>query len=137
MDTREVVDITVKNTYGTWRYQKGWKPLHVVDAEGCVFRDAAGKEYLDFSSQLMCSSLGHKNEAVVSAIAKQARDLAYVGPQFATTARAELTKELLTVLPKGLTKYFFTTSGTEANEAAFKIARLYTGKYKIIARYKS
>ncbi|MBI4422277.1 MAG: aminotransferase class III-fold pyridoxal phosphate-dependent enzyme, partial [Elusimicrobia bacterium] len=65
------------------------------------------------------------------------RQLAYIGPQFATTARAELSKLLLEVLPKGLTKFFFTTSGTEANEAAFKIARLYTGKHKIIARYKS
>lgn len=137
MDTGEVVAITAQNTYGTWRYQKGWKPLHVVDAEGCSFRDASGKEYLDFSSQLMCSSLGHKNKAVVEAIADQARRLAYVGPQFATTARAELSKLLLDVLPRGLTKYFFTTSGTEANEAAFKIARLYTGKHKIIARYKS
>ncbi|MCX5788017.1 MAG: aminotransferase class III-fold pyridoxal phosphate-dependent enzyme [Elusimicrobia bacterium] len=137
MDTQEVVELTSKHTYGTWRYQKGWKPLHIVDAEGCFFKDASGKQYLDFSSQLMCSSLGHKNKAVVEAIAEQARTLAYIGPGFATTARAELTKLLLEVLPKGLTKFFFTTSGTEANEAAFKIARLYTGKHKIIARYKS
>ena len=136
MESREVVDITTKHTYGTWRFQKGWKPLHVVDAEGCTFRDADGKEYLDLSSQLMCSTLGHKNKAVVEAIAEQARSLAYIGPQFATTTRAELAKLLLEVLPKGLTKFFFTTSGTEANEAAFKIARLYTGKYKIISRYR-
>ncbi len=137
MDTAEVVDLSSKHTYGTWRRQKGWKPLHVVDAEGCFFQDASGKRYLDFSSQLMCSTLGHKNAAVVDAICEQARRLSFIGPQFTTTARGELTKLLLEVLPKGLTKFFFTTSGTEANEAAFKIARLVTGKYKILSRYTS
>ncbi|MBI3097479.1 MAG: aminotransferase class III-fold pyridoxal phosphate-dependent enzyme, partial [Planctomycetes bacterium] len=137
MTPQEVQDLTVQHTYGTWRFQKGWKPLHVVDAEGSTFTDAAGKRYLDLSSQLMCSNLGHKNAAVIDAIAKQARDLAFVSPGFATTARAELTKSLLEVLPKGLTKFFFTTSGTEANEAAIRMARLYTGKYKVIARYAS
>ncbi|MBI4613398.1 MAG: aspartate aminotransferase family protein, partial [Planctomycetes bacterium] len=57
----DVVETTAKHTYGTWRFQKGWKPLHVVDAEGCYFTDVSGKRYLDFSSQLMCSNLGHKN----------------------------------------------------------------------------
>ncbi|MBI2901244.1 MAG: aminotransferase class III-fold pyridoxal phosphate-dependent enzyme [Planctomycetes bacterium] len=137
MDTAEVVDLSSKHTYGTWRRQKGWKPLHVVDAEGCFFTDASGKRYLDFSSQLMCSLLGHKNKAVIDAICEQARTLSFIAPSFTTTARAELTKLLLEVLPKGLTKFFFTTSGTEANEAAIKIARLVTGKYKILSRYTS
>ena len=137
MTSQEVVDITAKNTFGTWRFQRGWKPLHIVDAEGCFFTDAAGKKYLDFSSQLMCVTLGHKNQAVIKAIEQQARSLPYIAPGFATTARAELSRLLLEVLPKGLEKFFFTTSGTEANEAAFKIARMYTGKTKIIARYRS
>jgi len=133
----EVLDLTVRHTYGTWRYQRGWKPLHIVDAEGCYFLDAAGKKYLDFSSQLMCSNLGHKNKAVIDAICEQAKQLPYVSPGFATTVRAELSKSLLKVLPEGLEKFFFTTSGTEANEAAIKIARLFTGKHKIISRYRS
>ena len=137
METKEVVEITKRNTFGTWRKQGSWKPLHIVDAEGCMFRDAAGKEYLDFSSQLMCSSLGHKNQAIIDAICEQAKTLSYIGPQFTTTARAEATKELLGVMPKGLTKFFYSTSGTEANEAAIRIARLVTGKHKIIARYAS
>jgi taurine--2-oxoglutarate transaminase len=82
-------------------------------------------------------TLGHKNRAVVDAIARQANQLAYAGPGFATTIRAELSQLLLEVLPKGLEKFFFTTSGTEANEAAFKIARMVTGKTKIISRYRS
>jgi taurine--2-oxoglutarate transaminase len=132
-----VSELTARLTYGTWRFQKGWKPLHVVDAEGCYFIDAAGKRYLDFSAQLMCVSLGYKNKAVIEAIEKQARSLPYIAPGFATDVRTELSLELLDVLPKGLEKFFFTTSGTEANEAAFKIARMVTGKTKIIARYRS
>src|SRR6202041_2191423 len=95
------------------------------------------KRYLDFSAQLMCCNLGHKNQAVIRAIEEQARKLAYIMPGYATDTRVELSRLLLEVLPEGLTKFFFATSGTEANEAAFKIARMYTGKTKIIARYRS
>jgi len=137
LSSAQVKELTSKYTYGTWRRQKGWTPLHVADADGCYFFDGDGKKYLDFSSQLMCVTLGHKNRAVVDAIADQAKKLAYAGPGFATTVRAELSQRLLEVLPKGLEKFFFTTSGTEANEAAFKIARMATGKTKIISRYRS
>ncbi len=132
-----ISEITAKYTYGTWRYQKNWKPLHVVDAEGCYFTDSTGKKYLDLSSQLMCVSLGHKNQAVIRSIEEQAKKLPYAAPGFATDVRAELSELLLQVLPKGLEKFYFSTSGTEANEAAIKIARMYTGKYKIISRYNS
>lgn len=136
--TSEQISATTRATnYGTWRFQKSWKPLHVVDAEGCWFTDGAGKRYLDFSSQLMCVNLGHKNPRVVEAIGEQARELAFMGPVYATTARAKLSAKLLEVLPAGLDKFFFATSGTEANEAAFKIARMVTGKTKIISRYRS
>lgn len=134
---QEVVEITAKNTFGTWRFQKNWKPLHIVDAEDVHFIEANGKRYLDFSSQLMCVTLGYKNQAVIRSIEEQARSLPYIAPGFATTIRAELSKLLLEVLPQGLEKFFFTTSGTDANEAAFKIARMVTGKTKIIARYHS
>lgn len=137
MTSQEISELTARYTYGTWRFQKGWKPLHVADAEGCYFIDGSGKRYLDFSAQLMCVTLGHKNQAVIQAIEEQARKLPYIGPAYATDVRAELSTMLLDVLPKGLEKFFFTTSGTEANEAAFKIARMVTGKTKIIARYRS
>lgn len=132
-----VRQITAQYTYGTWRKQKGWNPLHIVAAEGCYFTDSDGKRYLDFSGQLMCLPLGHQNPAIIKAIEEQARTLAYIGPGYATDARANLATLLLEVLPKGLEKFFFTTSGTDANEAAFKIARMYTGKSKIISRYRS
>jgi len=137
LSSQDVVRFTRELNYGTWRFQKNWNPLHIVDAEGCYFIDAEGKRYLDFSAQLMCVNLGHKNAAVIAAIEEQARRLPYVAPGYATDVRVELSRLLLEVLPRGLTKFFFTTSGTEANEAAFKIARMYTGRSKIIARYRS
>ena len=137
MTSEEIVKITTDHTYGTWRYQKGWKPLNIVDAEGCYFTDSTGKKYLDFSAQLMCVNIGHKNKAVIKSIADQAEKLCYIAPGYTTDVRAELSKLLLEVLPKGLEKFYFSTSGTEANEAAIKIARMYTGKYKIISRYNS
>ena len=133
----DISELTAKYTYGTWRAQRGWKPLHVTRAEGCYFWDAAGNRYLDFAAQLICSNLGHQNPAVIEAICAQARELAFISPAYACDVRAKLSLKLLEVMPKGLDKFFFTTSGTEANEAAIKIARLYTGKHKIIARYTS
>jgi taurine---2-oxoglutarate transaminase len=135
--SQEISELTRRLTFGTWRFQKFWAPLHIADAEGCYIIDGNGKRYLDFSAQLMCVNLGHKNPAVIEAIAAQARRLQYVSPVYATEPRAELSRLLLEVLPAGIEKFFFVTSGTEANEAAIKIARLYTGKTKIVARYRS
>lgn len=137
LTAEEISQITRETNYGTWRFQKTWKPLSIVDADGCWFIDGAGKRYLDFSSQLMCVNLGHKNPRVIESIAEQARELAYIAPGYGTRARARLSEKLREVLPQGLNKFFFATSGTEANEAAFKIARMFTGRNKIISRYRS
>jgi taurine---2-oxoglutarate transaminase len=137
MEPDEVRRIVRETNYVTWRRQGGWDPLQIARAEGSRFWDSSGKEYLDFSSQLMATNLGHGNERVIAAIADQARRLAYAGPAFATEARAELSKALGEVVPRGLNRYFFSTSGTEANEAALKIARAATGRQKVIARYRS
>src|SRR5579862_8851965 len=137
LTSQDIVRWTRELNYGTWRFQKNWSPLHVVDAEGCYFIDVDGRRYLDFSAQLMCVNLGHKNPAVIRAIQEQARTLPYIAPGYATGVRVELSHLLLEVLPKGLVKFFFATSGTEANEAAMKIARMFTGRNKIIARYRS
>ena len=80
LTSEEITTITRQTNYGTWRFQKSWKPLHIADAEGCWFTDGAGKRYLDFSSQLMCVNLGHKNPRVIESIAEQARELAYASP---------------------------------------------------------
>lgn len=137
----ESVDLVAKHVYGTWRHQRAWKkPLLVTDAEGVYFYDSNGKRYLDFSSQLICSNLGHRNMALIEAICEQARKMPYINPGFASDVRAKVSKLLLEVMPEGLEKFFYSTSGTEANEAAIKIVRMCsapTGKYKIISRYSS
>src|SRR5262245_21532256 len=94
LSAEQIATLTRQTNYGTWRFQKTWKPLYVADAEGCWFIDGTGKRYLDFSSQLMCVNLGHKNPAVVESIAQQARDLCYVAPGYATAARARLSAKL-------------------------------------------
>src|SRR5215471_8207087 len=137
LSTSEITAITKRLNFGTWKVQSQWAPMHIADAEGCYFIDGSGKRYLDLSAQLICVNLGYKNKAVIESIERQARQLAYVAPGYTTEVRAELSCLLKEVLPRGLEKYFFSTSGTEANEAAVKIARLATGKSKIIARYRS
>ncbi|MGC9137957.1 MAG: aspartate aminotransferase family protein [Thermoplasmata archaeon] len=132
--------VTAELTYGTWRKQKGWKPMLVTRAYDCYFEDSEGKKYLDFSSQLICSNLGHGNKRVIDAINEQLKTIDYVQPAFATEIRARVAMELKSVLPENLTKFFFGSSGTDANEAAIKIIRLYqrgNGKVKIISNYNS
>ncbi|MBN1835540.1 MAG: aminotransferase class III-fold pyridoxal phosphate-dependent enzyme [Spirochaetales bacterium] len=139
-DTEKRIAEFTRHSYGTWRRQELWKkPLHIKDAEGVHMVDDQGKRYLDFSSQLMCSNLGHKNKAVIEAIVKQAERLPYVAPGFITDSSMEAVEALLTILPKGLAgKIFFSTSGTEANEAALKILRQrMSPAYKVISRYHS
>lgn len=126
-----------ETNYVTWRRQAGWNPLVITRAQGSKFWDAQGKEYLDLSSQLIATNLGHGNPRVVQAIADQARTLAYVAPGMSTPVRAELSERLQEIVPPGLDRFFFSTSGTEANEAALKIARAVTGRSKIISRYRS
>jgi taurine---2-oxoglutarate transaminase len=137
VDGEEIQRIVRETNYVTWRRQGGWNPLVVDRAEGSTFWDSAGKAYLDLSSQLIATNLGHANPAVVRAISEQARTLSYAVPGFATEPRARLSAALLEILPKGLNRFFFSTSGTEANEAALKIARVATGRTKVLSRYRS
>jgi taurine--2-oxoglutarate transaminase len=138
---KEAVKLITDHTYGTWRAQKKWKkPLFITSAKGVYFYDNTGKGYLDFSSQRMCSNLGHRNQAVIDALCEQAKKMPYIGPGFACEARAKAVESLLGVMPEGVNQFFFSTSGTEANEGAVKILRQYMepqGKYKIISRYHS
>ncbi len=131
---------TIENTFLTWNMQKNWNPIKITDANGVYFTDSYGKSYLDMSSQLMCSNLGHGNKRIINSIKNQAEKLAFIAPSFDTDIREEVSGKLRTVLPDNLTKYFYGTSGTEANEAAIKIARMYMAKEhknKIISFYNS
>jgi taurine--2-oxoglutarate transaminase len=128
-----------EHSYHTWSRQKAWKnPLLIKDAEGIYFIDDKGKRYIDLSSQLMCSNLGHKNKVVIDAIVKQAEKLPYIAPGFATEIAIQAVEALQTIMPKALCKFFISTSGTEANEAAIKMVRQACHPaYKVISRYRS
>ena len=136
----DIGKVCTELTYGTWRKQKGWAPLPVKSAEGSYFTDYNGKKYLDFSSQLMCSNLGHTNKRIADAVYQQMNTLEYIQPGYVNEVRAKVALELKSVLPNNLAKYFFGSSGTDANEAAIKIIRLFhkkDGKVKIISNYNS
>ncbi|MWV40780.1 aspartate aminotransferase family protein [Natrialba sp. INN-245] len=133
----DIERIDKEHVFGTWSYQKEVSPTQVVDADGVRFTTADGDEYIDFSSQLMCSNLGHSADRIADAVHEQMRDAAYVSPGYTTENRAKLGEKLAEITPGELSKTFLSTSGTEAVEAAIKIARFYTGKQKIISRYRS
>lgn len=136
-DLNQTEQTDQKYVFGTWSYQSEVEPTQVVETDGTRFTDSEGNDLIDFSGQLMCSNLGHSAENVENAIAQQVSETEYVSPSYATEARAKLGKKLAEVTPGDLTKTFFSTSGTEAIEAAIKIARFYTGKKKILSRYRS
>ena len=120
-----------------WVAQKGLNPLVIDHAKGNYFYDPAGKKYLDFTSMFVFSNLGHADERVVQAISRQAAQLPTTASPFATESKARLAKLLAEVTPGDIQKTFFSTSGAEANEGAIKLARMATGKEKIIARYRT
>ncbi|MCH8908513.1 MAG: aminotransferase class III-fold pyridoxal phosphate-dependent enzyme [Candidatus Heimdallarchaeota archaeon] len=124
-------------TLASWKAQNSWNPITAVRAEGVYFYGADGEKYLDFASQLINVNLGHGNKTIIKAIQDQAEKLTYVAPSVATEPRAKLGELLREVTPHNLSKSFFTTAGTDAIENAIKIARLYSGKRKIVTRYRS
>ena len=130
-------EITRKYLFGTWRYQKTWNPRVIVGAKGSHFKDSEGKRYLDFSSQLVCSNLGHDNQKVREALTGQGERLLYISPGFTTKPAAKLAEKLAEVAPGDLCKSYFSLGGAEANEAAVKIARFYTEAPKLVARFRS
>lgn len=121
----------------SWAAQGSVNPVPVARAEGVYFWDVDGKRYLDFSSQLMNMNIGHGNKKVIEAIQKQAGELCFVQPTFATKARGEAAEMLASITPGDLNKSFFTLGGTEAVENCMKMARLYTGRQKVFTRYRS
>ncbi len=124
-------------TLFSWSKQGGLKPLDIVNAKGVYLWDRAGKKYLDFSSQLMNVNIGHGNPRIAEAVARQMKAFSYVYPGAATEARGALGKKIAQITPGTLRKTFFTLGGAEAIENAIKIARIYTGRPKVISQYRS
>src|SRR3989440_3703052 len=137
MTGQEIVDLTKRHTLFEWSAQSKVDPIPVARAKGIYFWTPEGKRFIDFNSQLMSVNIGHGDERVIRAIAEQASVLAYANPFMATEARARLGAKLAEITPGDIDTFFFTNGGAEANENAIKLARMATGRHKILARYRS
>jgi taurine--2-oxoglutarate transaminase len=137
MSGKEIVDLSRKHTLYEWSAQSKVDPIPVAHAKGVYFYTPEGKRFIDFNSQLMSVNIGHGDERVINAIAEQAATLAYANPFMATEVRARLGAKLAEITPGDIDTFFFTNGGADANENAIKLARFFTGRHKILARYRS
>ncbi len=133
----QLVELNRKHVLFTWKAQKGYQPKPIVRGEGVFVWDAAGKRYFDFSSQLMCTNLGHNYAKVVEGVVEQVRDYQFFYPGLAHEAKGRLAQMIKEVAPPGLSKVLFTLGGAEAVENSVKMARMVTGRHKVFARYRS
>src|SRR6202167_3350999 len=137
MSGKEIVDLARKHTLFEWSAQSKVDPIPVARAKGIYFWTPEGKRFIDFNSQLMSVNIGHGDPRVIEAISRQAAALVYASPFMATEPRARLGAKLAAITPGDIDTFFFTNGGAEANENAIKIARQFTGRHKILARYRS
>ena len=135
--TQEIIQDNLEYTLFSWSKQKGHTPIAVEYAKGVYLYDYDGKKYIDFSSGLMNVNIGHGNQRITEAVVKQMQQVAYVTPSCVTKVRGDLGKKLAEICPGDLNKSFFTLCGATSMENAIKLARLYTGKHKILSRYQS
>ena len=133
----DILPLSLEHSFWTWSAQGKVAPIPVKTAKGVYFWDVDGKRYLDFNSMTMCVNIGHGDERVINAIIEQARALPYAGPPMTTRPRALLGKLLAEITPGNLDHFLFTLGGADANENAVKLGRAYTGKHKILTRYRS
>ncbi|MDB5206445.1 MAG: aminotransferase class III-fold pyridoxal phosphate-dependent enzyme, partial [Flavisolibacter sp.] len=124
-------------TLFSWSKQKGHTPIAVKYGEGVYLYDYDGKRYIDFSSGLMNVNIGHGDQRITQAVVNQMRQVSYVTPSCVTKVRGELGKKLAEICPGDLNKAFFTLCGATSIENGIKLARLYTGRHKILSRYQS
>jgi taurine--2-oxoglutarate transaminase len=137
MTGEEMIALSRRHTLFEWSAQDSVDPIPVARAQGIYFWTPEGKRFIDFNSQLMCVNAGHGDPRIVKAIQDQAATLAYANPFMATEVRARLGAKLAAIAPGDIEVFFFTNGGSEANENAIKLARLVTGRHKILARYRS
>ena len=133
----EVFALDRAHVFHSWSAQKALKPLPVAGAEGSYFWDYDGNRYLDFSSQLVNTNIGHQHPKVTAAIAEQAAKLTTIAPQHANEPRSQAAARLAALAPDGMQKVFFTNGGADANENAIRMARLHTGRTKVLSFYRS
>ena len=127
----------IENNFHSWSFQPNRSPPRVVSAKGVRFTTEDGRERLDFSSCFVSHNIGHQDPRVIDAICRQANVLTSFAPSMSTRPRALLTKMLSEVTPGDLSRTFISLGGTEANETAIKIAHQYTGRRKMITRFRT
>ncbi len=137
MSKEEIKKLDKEHVLHSWSVQGTLDPTVVTKAEGIYFYDADGKKYYDMSSQLVNLNIGYGNQKVADAIAEQAHKLPFIGPGYAVDVKSELARKIIELAPDNMQKVFFTLGGADANENALKIARLYTGRNKVMSRYRS
>jgi len=133
----EVLAMDRAHVFHSWSAQGALSPLAIAGAEGSYFWDYDGRRYLDFSSQLVNANIGHQHPRVTAAIAQQAARLATIAPQHANEARSQAATRIAGLAPDGMEKVFFTNGGADANENAIRMARLHTGRSKVLSFYRS
>jgi len=133
----EIVNLCRRHTLFEWSAQAAVDPIPMARAQGIYFWTPEGKRFIDFNSQLMCVNIGHGDERVIRAIQEQVAVLPYANPFMATEVRGRLAAKLAELTPGDIDAFFFTNGGAEANENAIRIARLFSGRHKIGARYRS
>ena len=137
LPTQEMIDLCKSHTLYTWSANDAVNPLPIARAEGVYLYSPEGQRILDFNSQLMSVLIGHGHPRVIEAMKHQLEELIFVYPQTATQVRARLGKLMAEHTPGDINTFFFTLGGAEANENAAKAARLFTGRQKIMASYRS
>ncbi|MFI5255197.1 MAG: aminotransferase class III-fold pyridoxal phosphate-dependent enzyme [Candidatus Limnocylindrales bacterium] len=137
MTSEEIVRLSREHTFFSWSIQGQLDPIAIDHAEGIYLYTPEGQRIIDFNSQLMSVNIGHGDRRDIDAITAQAMKLQYVQPAFVTEPRARLGAKLAEILPGDMDKVFFTLGGAEAIENAIKLARHYTGRYKVLARYRA
>jgi taurine---2-oxoglutarate transaminase len=125
------------HVFHSWSAQAGRTPMVITRAEGSYVWDGAGNRLLDFSSQLVNTNIGHQHPVVVAAIKAQADRLCTIAPQHANDVRSEAARLVSELAPPGMSKVFFTNAGAEAVEHAVRMARLHTGRIKVLSQYRS
>ena len=136
-ETQQILQNNLDHTLFSWSKQSGLNPMNIERGEGVYVYDRDGKKYIDFSSQLICVNIGHGNKKVQEAVSRQMDEVSYVFPGMITKARGELGAKLAEITPGSLNRTFFTLGGAEAIENAIKMARVYTGRAKVITQYRS
>ena len=137
MNNEEVIKLNREYSLFSWSVQGAIHPLPMERGEGIYFYDAEGNRYIDLSAQLVNCNIGHQHPKAIVALKEQADILTFAAPCFSNSKKGECAKKIIGFLPDSFGKVFFTNAGADANENAIKIARYYSGRFKLFSRYRS